>query len=166
MISRLVSILFLLTTIWTYGATTQHLWAQTSTQTPEVQTNDEGVTEEGFAKPYEYERQAYGYDPEGIEYKENQPEDFQVIFISAAPFAAAASYGLTGLASQLFRNSFSIDGDYLIPFLVGTVAGATTVACISVLDNKYPAPPPVSSNFQAPSLPPLAFNMTVLSTTF
>jgi hypothetical protein len=165
MLSRLL-IFFLFVAVWTCGGVFQPLGAQITPPNQEIQPQDEGVTEEGFAKPYEYERQAYGYDPEGIEYKENQPEDFQVIFISAAPFAAAASYGLTGLASQLFRNSFSVEGDYLIPFLVGTVAGATTVACISVLDNKYPAPPPVSGNFRVPGLPPLAFNMTVLSTTF
>ncbi|HET9869301.1 MAG TPA: hypothetical protein VFR02_02220, partial [bacterium] len=58
----------------------------------------------GFEKPYEYERQAYGYDPDGVQYKENQVEDFQVIFITSAPFAALASLGLTGLASTLIEG--------------------------------------------------------------
>src|SRR6185369_1556716 len=71
----------------------------------------------GIAKPYAYERQAYGYDPEGIDYKENQPEDFHVIFITSAPFSALASFGLTGLVSLVARHSFSVDGDYFLPFL-------------------------------------------------
>ena len=96
--------------------------------------------EGGFAKPYDYERKAYGYDPQGVEYKENQAEDFQVIFITSAPFTAIASFGLTGLASLAIRHTFSVDGDYLIPFIAGTVAGSTTIACLSVLTNKYPPP--------------------------
>lgn len=103
---------------------------------------DENVDGDGFAKPYEYERQAYGYDPEGVDYHENQPEDFQVILITSAPFTALASYGLTGLASLAIRNSFDVDGDYFIPFLAGTVVGSTTIACVSVLTNKYPPPAP------------------------
>jgi len=94
----------------------------------------------GFAKPYEFERQAYGYDPEGVEYKENQPEDFQVVFITAVPFAALASFCVTGLASELFQGSFGISGDYFYVFLGGTAVGATTVAALSVLTNPYPPP--------------------------
>jgi len=127
----------------------------------------EDSSEGGFARPYVYERQAFGYDPEGVDYKENQAEDFQVVFVSSAPFAAATSFGLTGLVSQIFRNSFNVDGDYLIPFIVGTLAGATAIASISVLSNKYP-PPPASSFFsQAPtSMPPLAFRMPVINAEF
>jgi hypothetical protein len=94
----------------------------------------------GFAKPYEFERQAYGYDPEGVEYRENQAEDFQVIFITAAPFAALASFALTGLASTLIQGSFGISGNYFYVFLGGTALGATGAACLSVLTNPYPPP--------------------------
>jgi hypothetical protein len=130
-------------------------------------SQDDDSSNTGFAKPYDYERQAFGYDPEGIDYKENQAEDFQVVFVSAAPFAGAASFGLTGLASQLFRNRFDVDGDYLIPFIVGTLAGAAAIAAISVLSNKYP-PPPASSFFSQAStpMPPLAFRMSVINAEF
>src|SRR5665213_2314068 len=57
-----------------------------------------------FVKPYEYERQALGYDPDGIIYRENQPEDFQVVFITSLPFAALASFGLTGLTSLAYTH--------------------------------------------------------------
>lgn len=94
----------------------------------------------GFEKPYEYERQANGYDPEGVEYKENQSEDFQVVFITSLPFTALASYGLTGLASLATRGTFDVNGDYFLPFLIGTGVWSTTIACVSVLTNPYPAP--------------------------
>lgn len=101
---------------------------------------EEAPQKEGFAKPYAYERQALGYDPEGVEYRQNQAEDFQVVFITSLPFTALASYGLTGLASLAFRNSFEVNGDYFIPFVAGALAGSTAVACVSVLTNKYPPP--------------------------
>ncbi len=106
----------------------------------------------GFTKPYEYERQAYGYDPDGVQYKENQAEDFQVVFITSAPFAALASLGLTGLASTLIEGKFDINGVYLIPFIAGTLAGSTAVACVSVLTNPYPPPDeePVLSSASGP----------------
>jgi len=140
--------------------------AQTTPSSNSNLTHDAPVTD-GFAKPYEFERQAYGYDPEGIEYKENQAEDFQVVFISSAPFAAAASYGLTGLVSLIVRNQFQINGDYFVPFVAGTVVGATAVAFISVLTNKYP-PPPASSAYseKETELPPLAFKITAWSAEF
>jgi hypothetical protein len=94
----------------------------------------------GFEKPFGYERQAYGYDPEGVDYKENQPEDFQVIFITSLPFTALASYGLTGLVSLSTRGTFDVNGDYFLPFLIGTGVGSTTIACVSVLTNHYPPP--------------------------
>ena len=101
---------------------------------------DETFSQGGFAKPYEYERKAYGYDPEGVTYHENQPEDFQVIFITSLPFTAGASFLLTGLASTAFTGNFQVGGDYFLPFLGLTVLGASTVACVSVLTNKYPPP--------------------------
>lgn len=94
----------------------------------------------GFEKPYQYERKAYGYDPEGVDYKENQPEDFQVVFITSLPFTAIASYGLTGLVSLAARGNFGVNDDYFIPFLVATGLGSTTIACVSVLSNPYPPP--------------------------
>jgi hypothetical protein len=94
----------------------------------------------GFAKPYEYERQAYGYDPEGVDYKENQPEDFQVVFITSLPFTALASYGVTGLTSLAARGRFDVTDEYFLPFLIGTGVASTTIACVSVLSNPYPAP--------------------------
>ncbi|MGH7738540.1 MAG: hypothetical protein ACREL1_00190 [bacterium] len=132
------------------------LWAQSFIPTPPPAKDTSNL---GFAKPYEYERQAYGYDPDGVQYKENQAEDFQVIFITSAPFAALASMGLTGLASTLISGKFEISGPYFIPFLAGTVAGATTAACVSVLTNPYPAPDaqPVLSEAAKPERLVLAF---------
>jgi hypothetical protein len=120
----------------------------------------------GFAKPYEYERQAYGYDPEGVQYKENQVEDFQVVFITSAPFAALASLGLTGLASTLIEGKFDINGRYFVPFIVGTVAGSAAVACVSVLTNSYPPPDeePVLSSASGPRR--FAFALPLVSAQF
>jgi hypothetical protein len=97
-------------------------------------------TPEGYGNPADHERQAQGFDAQGYRYKPDQAEDFQIILITSAPFTALASYGLTGLVSLALRDTFSVDGDYLIPFIVGTVAGSVTVASVSVLTNKYPAP--------------------------
>jgi hypothetical protein len=94
----------------------------------------------GFAKPYEYERQAFGYDPEGVEYKENQAEDFQVIFITAAPFATLASFGIYGTISLFSEGNFGVGGNYFLPFIGTAIAGSTAIACISVLSNSYPPP--------------------------
>jgi len=107
---------------------------------PPNDANPEPPQLTGFEKPFEYERQAYGYDPEGVDYKENQSEDFQVIFITSLPFTALASYGLTGLTSLATRGTFDVNGDYFLPFLLGTGLGATTIACVSVLTNPYPPP--------------------------
>ncbi|HTC19999.1 MAG TPA: hypothetical protein VK859_04075 [bacterium] len=120
----------------------------------------------GFAKPYEYERQAYGYDPEGVDYKENQPEDFQVIFITSLPFTTLASFGITGLVSLAAQGQFGVGGNYFIPFVVSATLGATTVACVSVLTNKYP-PPESSTYVESPSAPqPLAFKVPILTMRF
>jgi hypothetical protein len=126
----------------------------------------DSTSPEGFAKPYTYERKAYGYDPEGVDYKENQVEDFQVVFITSTPFTAGASFLLTGFTSLLVRNSFEVSGDYFIPFIAGTLAGSTAIACVSTLSNPYP--PPASQEYvRDPSpLPPLAFNLPVVSARF
>ena len=120
------------------------LRAQVTSQGVTASEGQEASSITGIEKPYEYERQAYGYDPEGVEYKQNQPEDFTVVFISSAPFTALASYGLTGLASLAFHGHFGVEGDYFLPFLAVTFVGSATIACASVLTNKYPAPPPLS----------------------
>ena len=136
------------------GAGSAPVWAddQQDLGTTPGDEVDVMTVEGGFAKPYTYERQAYGYDPEGIQYKENQAEDFQVVFVTSAPFTAGASFLLTSLASLATRNSFDVSGDYFWPFLGGTFVGAATIACISTLTNKYP-PPPASSEYSM-GLPP------------
>jgi hypothetical protein len=98
---------------------------------------------EGFGNPYDLEKKAFGYDPRSGGRKADPAEDFQIIFITSAPFTALASYGITGLVSLAVRDSFSVEGDYLIPFIAGTVAGSAVIASVSVLSNKYP-PPSVS----------------------
>jgi hypothetical protein len=139
---------FLLTALFLLGLVPA-LHAQSFIPTPPPVKDTSNL---GFAKPYEYERQAYGYDPDGVQYRENQAEDFQVVFITSAPFAALASLGLTGLASTLIEGKFDISGGYFIPFIAGTVVGATTVACVSVLTNPYPPPDeePVLSSASGP----------------
>jgi hypothetical protein len=129
---------------------------------PEEDLNVKG----GFAKPYEYERQAYGYDPDGIEYKENQAEDFQVVFISSTPFTALGSFGLTGLVSLFTRRSFDVGGDYFWPFLGGIAIGSTTIACVSVLSNPYP--PPASTTYVEgkPVLPPEICQVPLITAKF
>jgi hypothetical protein len=165
MLYRFLTFCFLLASMSSVGSSSALAQSESFSSGPSL-TDDSPVTG-GFARPYEFERQAYGYDPDGIEYKENQAEDFQVVFISSAPFAALASFGLTSFTSLIFRNSFSIDGDYFLPFLVGTAVGATTIASVSVLTNKYPAPPPFSSySEKTGEMPPLAFKMTIFSTEF
>jgi hypothetical protein len=127
--------------------------------------DDEAVTG-GFDKPYEYERQAYGYDPEGVQYKENQAEDFQVIFISALPFTAGASFLITSTISLVAANNFGVGGDFFLPFLASTVVGATTIACVSTLTNPYP--PPASGSYvdSRPGGRPLAFNVPIITAKF
>ncbi len=131
------------------------------------QDTDEDLPEKGgFAKPYEYEREAFGYDPDGVEYKENQPEDFQVIFITALPFTTLGSFALTGVTSQIVQGKFSVGGDYFIPFLSAAGVGAVIIACVSVLTNKYPPPDsfPVVENLAPP--PVLAFRIPLVTAKF
>lgn len=140
-------------------------WAQLSIP-DEKSSLDEALSQGGFAKPYEYERQAYGYDPEGVEYHENQSEDFQVIFITSAPFAAGASFLVTGMVSLATTGNFQVGGDYFLPFLGLTFAGTTTIACVSVLTNKYP--PPGSTTYVEGSKAPrsVAFNIPLVTARF
>lgn len=115
-------------------------WAQLALPADNSSIYDDTEINGGFAKPYTYERKAYGYDPEGVDYHESQSEDFQVIFISSMPFTAGASFLLTGLTSLALDGNFQVGGDYFLPFLGGTFVGATTIACVSVLTNPYPPP--------------------------
>jgi hypothetical protein len=133
---------------------------------PDQDTRSDNSDNGGFAKPYEYERQAYGYDPEGVEYKENQAEDFQVVFISSLPFTALASFGITGLASLATRGSFSVGDDYFLPFVIGTGAASTTIACVSVLTNKYPPPGSSTVVETLPGPKALAFNLPLVTLKF
>ncbi len=139
-------------------------WAQLSI--PDEHSSEyETLNQGGFARPYEYERQAYGYDPEGVEYHENQSEDFQVIFITSAPFAAGASFLLTGMVSLATTGNFQVGGNYFLPFLGLTLTGTTTIACVSVLTNKYP--PPGTTYVDGSGAPrPLAFNVPLITAKF
>ncbi len=112
----------------------------TTTTTDDEDENIKG----GFAPPYEYERQAYGYDPEGVTYKENQAEDFQVIFITSTPFTAMASFVIYGTVSLVNDGTFGIGGDLFLPFVGTALAGSTAIACISVFSNSYPPPNQIS----------------------
>ncbi len=140
--------------------------AQLSIPDDSSNTSNQTDLTSGFSKPYEYERQAYGYDPDGIEYKENQPEDFQIIFITSLPFTALASFGITGLVSLAAQGKFGVGGNYFIPFVVAAGLGSTTIACVSVLTNKYP-PPSSSTYVENLSIPqPLAFKIPLLTMKF
>jgi hypothetical protein len=150
MLSRVLFIFFLVLSLTALGI--MPALAQMTSQGVPASDEQEPTSLTGVEKPFEYERQAYGYDPEGIEYKENQPEDFQVVFVSSVPFTALASYGITGLASLAFTGNFGVGGDYFLPFLACTFIGSTTIACVSVLTNKYPAPPPLSVSEAKPHL--------------
>lgn len=141
-------------------------WSQVSIPGEDTNPMDEILSQSGFAKPYEYERQAYGYDPEGVEYHENQSEDFQVIFISSAPFAAGASFLLTGLFSLATTGNFQVGGNYFLPFLGLTLTGTTTIACVSVLTNKYPPPGTITFVDGSAAHRPLAFNVPLITARF
>ncbi len=163
MFSKLLKIF--LTVILLGLAGPSYLTAQTAGLTPTTTQGDQG-SQEGFAKPYEYERQAYGYDPEGVEYNENQAEDFQVVFITSMPFTALASFCLTGVVSLAARNQFSVNGNYFWPFLGGVVGGSTTIACVSVLTNRYPPPASKYYVLESPFQPRLACQIPLVTARF
>lgn len=162
MFSRVLLLLSLLTFLGTCPVTA---WAQLSIP-DEKSSLDEALSQGGFAKPYEYERQAYGYDPEGVEYHENQSEDFQVIFITSAPFAAGASFLVTGMVSLATTGNFQVGGDYFLPFLGLTFAGTTTIACVSVLTNKYPPPGTTTYVEDSPHPRSVVFNVPLVTAQF
>lgn len=147
------------------GAFPAASWAQLSI--PDDKSSlDETLSQGGFAKPYEYERQAYGYDPEGVDYHENQSEDFQVIFITSAPFAAGASFLVTGMVSLATTGSFQVGGNYFLPFLGLTLGATTTIACVSVLTNKYPPPGTTTFVETAPAPQHFAFDIPLVTAKF
>lgn len=131
------------------------------------QPSEEELSDQNaFVKPYEYEREAMGYDPDGIIYRENQPEDFQVVFITSLPFVTLASFGLTGLVSMVTTGQFAVGGNYFLPFLGGIALGATAVASISVLSNPYP-PPESNSIVELPGIRrSLAFSVPLMTARF
>jgi hypothetical protein len=109
------------------------LWAEpTPTPTPDP----------GFEKPLAAEREANGYDPEGMEYRQNKLEDFQVVFVESAPFAALASYGLTVLVSYANRRTIKLDKTYFACFIGGTVLLSAGAAYYHVSGKPYPPKTP------------------------
>ncbi len=158
-----LSILFFIATLALVPAAG---WAQLAIPAEGANPLDETLGQSGFAKPFEYERQAYGYDPEGLEYKENQLEDFQVIFFSSAPFAAGASFLLTAAASLALTGNFQVGGNYFWAFLGLAFAGTTTISCVSVLTNPYP-PPGTTTYVQNPDASrEVAFQLPLLTAKF
>jgi hypothetical protein len=90
-----------------------------------------------YEKPLAAEREANGYDPEGVEYKQNRLEDFQVVFVETAPFAFLLSYGLTALASYAINGSAKMD-KHNTPYLAaGTLLLAGGAAYLSVSGKPY-----------------------------
>jgi hypothetical protein len=109
------------------------LWAEpTPTPTPDL----------GFEKPLSAEREANGFDPEGMEYRQNRLEDFQIIFIETAPFAALVSYGLTALVSYSNRRTAKLDKTYFACFIGGTVLLSAGAAYYAVSGKPYPPKTP------------------------
>lgn len=141
-------------------------WAGDYTSPSSVVGSDDGGVTGGFAKPYEYERQAYGYDPEGVQYKENQAEDFQVVFVTSLPFTTGASFLLTSTVSLLATNNFGVGGDFFLPFLAGAFVGSTTIACVSTLTNHYPPPNSFADVESSGESRPLAFKLPLLMAKF
>ena len=104
------------------------LWAEpTPTATPGTD----------YEKPAVAEREANGFDPEGTEYRQNRLEDFQVVFVETAPFAALLSYGLTTLVSYASRGKAKMDKKTFPFFIGGTVLLATGAAYYSVSGKPY-----------------------------
>lgn len=99
------------------------LWAQDLQE-------QETVLEE--VHPYAVEREALGYDPEGIEYRRNRLEDFQVFFVTSLPFTGAVSFGLAALASKAFRGTFAVTEGYETAAIAGAVLGSLGVAWFSL----------------------------------
>jgi hypothetical protein len=91
-----------------------------------------------YEKPASAELEANGFDPEGAEYHQNKIEDFQVVFVESAPFAAILSYGLTSLVSYATRRSIKMDKKTFPFFIGGTVLLASGAAYYSVYGRSEP----------------------------
>jgi hypothetical protein len=122
------------------------------------------VSNPGYEKPENAEREFYGYDPEGLEYRENRTEDFQVIFIETAPFAALLSFGTSALVSVASRGKVSVNGGYLAGAVVSTLVISGTVAYVSVKGKPYP--PPASLSMDPPVSSALAFRFPLVQMRF
>ena len=162
MFSRLLT-LFTILILMGFGL--PHICNAQSAHSAAVTDEEDPNVVNGFAPPYEYEREANGYDPEGVEYKENKVEDFQVVFITATPFTAFASFGVWATIGLFTNGTFTV-GDNFWYFVGTALAGSTTVACVSVLSNNYP--PPHQTTFSDNSLQPkaLAFVVPLLTAQF
>ncbi len=123
---------------------------------------DLSAEETGFEKPEAAERAAYGYDPLGVEYRQNRIEDFQVIFVEAAPFAGLLSFGLAALASYVGQGRVQLKGAYLGGAVLGTAALSTAVALVSVSGKPYP-PPDLRAEMTSPGSVALASPLVRLS---
>jgi hypothetical protein len=90
-----------------------------------------------YEKPAVAEREANGFDPEGVEYHQNRLEDFQIVFVESAPFAALLCYGLTTLISYAGRGKAKMDKKTFPFFIGGTVLLASGAAYYSVSGKAY-----------------------------
>jgi len=91
-----------------------------------------------YEKPAAAEREANGFDPEGVEYHQNKLEDFQIVFVETAPFAALVSYGLTTLISFASTKSAKMNKKDMPFFIGGTVLLSGGAAYYSVSGKPYP----------------------------
>jgi len=108
------------------------LWAEpTATPTPATV----------YEKPAAAEREANGFDPEGVDYHQNKIEDFQIVFVETAPFAAILSYGLTSLVSYATRRTIKMDKKTFPFFIGGTGLMAAGAAYYSVSGPAYSPKP-------------------------
>jgi len=123
------------------------------------------VVPAGFEKPAAEERIAYGFDPAGIEYRENKTEDFQIFFVESAPFAGALSYGGAVLTSLARRGTSKVNRGYFIGFIVSTLVLSTLSATYSISGKRYVKPAPQAALSDS-ALPPLAFEASLVQMTF
>jgi hypothetical protein len=140
------------------------LWAQFASDPVPTSTPQPSSSSSGYEKPAAAEREFFGYDPEGVEYRENRVEDFQVIFIETAPFAALLSFGTSALVSVISRGKVSVSGGYLVGATMGTVLLSGTVAYVSIKGKPYP--PPDSLAMDSPQPLRLAFRVPLVQMRF
>jgi hypothetical protein len=132
---------------------------------PGVVTTPSTTVPAGFEKPAAEEQVAYGFDPAGIEYRENKTEDFQIFLVESAPFAGAISYGGAALTSLARRGTGKVDKGYFIGFIVSTLVLSALSATYSVSGKRYVKTAPQASLTDS-ALPPLAFKASLVQMTF